>query len=105
MQENLDLDIQMDSALPHIEARACLKLDQGFKAVLRAFRSFLAFKFNCSRHQKGHHHWLKSGNEDKWFERVTEFLEEMEIQVSTKKEVAIIILLIFPAFGLLAHRP
>ena len=89
----------MDSALPQIEARACLKLDQGFKAVLRAFRSFLAYNFNHSPYQKGHHHWLKNGNEDKWFERVTEFLEEMGIQVSTKKEIAIVILLIFPAFG------
>lgn len=77
----------------------CLKLDQGFKAVLRTFRSYLAYKFNKSAYSKGHHHWLKSGHEEKWFERVTQFLEDLGIEVSSRKEVAIVILLIFPAFG------
>lgn len=99
MQESFILDIQVDNTTPQTEGRVCLKLDQGFKAVLRAFRSFLATKFNKSPYQKGHHHWLKSGNEQKWFERVTQFLEDLGIEVSSKKEVAIVILLIFPAFG------
>lgn len=79
--------------------RVCLKLDQGFKAVLRAFRSYLAKTFNTSPYQKGHHHWLKSGNESRWFERVGEFLTSLDISFTSKKELAIVILLVFPAFG------
>lgn len=77
----------------------CLKLDQGFKAVLRAIRSFLAKLFKLSHYSKGHHHWLKSGNEEKWFDRVNQFLMDLDIDVHSRKETAIVILLIFPAFG------
>ena len=56
-------------------------------------------RFKASALSKGHHHWLKSGNEQKWFERVAEFLTEEGIAFSGKKDLAIAILLISPAFG------
>jgi hypothetical protein len=63
-------------------------------------RSYLSKRFSKARHlSKGYHHWLKSGNEAKWFERVGTFLTEQGIHFSSKKDVAIAILLIFPAFG------
>ena len=81
------------------ESKAKLKLDSGFKTVMRSFRSFLASKFNQSNLGKGHNHWLRNGQEEKWFKRVTKFLNELEINITSKKDVAIAILLIFPAFG------
>lgn len=61
--------------------------------------SLLAKRFNKSKFGKGRNHWLVKGQEYKWFLRVTQFLTDLGINVSTKKEIAVVILLIFPAFG------
>ncbi len=97
-QEAQSTDLLLERA-PTSKGGVTLKLDQGFKAVLRAFRSFLANLFNSSRLAKGHHHWHKCGNEERWFERVNQFLSYLDIHATTKKDIAIAILLIFPAFG------
>lgn len=97
-QEAQSTDLLLERA-PTSKGGVTLKLDQGFKAVLRAFRSFLANLFNSSLLAKGHHHWLKCGNEDRWFERVNQFLSDLDIHPTTKRDTAIAILLIFPAFG------
>ena len=68
--------------------------------MLRAFRNELQNLFNRNKlYSKGHHHWIKSGNENKWFEKVKKFLTDYDISFSSEKEVAIAILMIFPAFG------
>jgi len=45
---------------------------------------------------KGRHHWT----EEKWFLRVTSFLEDcLKLKNFTDKEVAACILMLYPAFG------
>jgi hypothetical protein len=50
-----------------------VKLDQGYKSVLRPFRKALQNMFEKQRDLfKGRHHW----EEEKWFLRVRIFLED-----------------------------
>jgi hypothetical protein len=51
------------------------------------------------KYSKGHHHW-KGDKEYVWFERVVKFLEEvLKIEISRQKDIAIVIILLYPAFG------
>lgn len=70
---------------------------------MRAFRSFLAKSFKESRYSKGHTRWYNfklaycdKNNDKVWFERVETFLK---IPFVSDYDVAIAILLIYPAFG------
>ena len=70
---------------------------------MRAFRDYLAKSFKKSRYSKQHARWYKfrrpynkKNNDDIWFDRVRNFLD---IQFANDYDVAIAILLIYPAFG------
>jgi hypothetical protein len=79
------------------------KLDQGFKGVMRDFRKFLAKLFKKSRYSKQHTRWYnfkrpydQKNNDDIWFDQVRNFLD---IRFANDYDVAVAILLIYPAFG------
>jgi hypothetical protein len=64
--------------------------------VFRPFRKAFQNIFKKSKLSKGRHHW----NEDKWFRRVRKFLEEeLLLYKISEREVAIAIILLYPAFG------
>ena len=68
--------------------------------MLRAFRNKFAKNFlKAHEFSQGYRHWLKNGKEEKWFHKVAEFLTSIDIEFSSEKDLAIAILLIFPAFG------
>lgn len=74
-----------------------VKLDQGYKSVLRPFRKALQNLFEKEADLfKGRHHW----DESKWFLRVRIFLEDRHnIRGFSDTEVAAVILMLYPAFG------
>jgi hypothetical protein len=70
---------------------------------MRAFRIFLAKLFKKSRYSKQHTRWYNfkrpyndKNNDDIWFDQVRNFLD---IQFANDYDVAVAILLIYPAFG------
>ena len=74
-----------------------VKLDQGYKSVLRPLRKALQKLFEKQHGLfKGRHHW----DQQKWFLRVRIFLEVcLNLRGFDEAEVAAIILLLYPAFG------
>ena len=74
-----------------------VKLDQGYKSVLRPFRKAFMKDFSkTGKLYKGRHHWT----EDKWFLRVESYLQDyLELHDVTEYEIAAAILLLYPAFG------
>lgn len=76
------------------------KLDEGQKKVMRGKRSFLQKHFkSCKVYSKGHTHWLNHGKAFMWRERVDAYLKMLGITDCTPYELAIVTLLIYPAFG------
>lgn len=73
-----------------------LKLDQGFKSVLRGLRKALKAIFEKSGLSKGKHHW----NESRWISQVEQFLNiSLAIRNPTDQEVAAVVLMLYPSFG------
>jgi len=78
------------------EPQGKLKLDQGFKSVLRGFRKAIRAAFEISKLGKGKHHWT----EEKWMEKAEKFLtEELKFKSVTIFEVAATVLLLYHSFG------
>jgi len=85
------------TAANQIKKVGAVKLDQGYKSVLRPFRKALQdlFQKNADLY-KGRHHW----NEDKWFFRVEIFLtNRLKIHNVSERDLAAVILMLYPAFG------
>lgn len=79
-----------------------LKLDQGFKSVLRGIRKAIREAFIESGLDTGKHHW----KEFKWMEKGREFLEEhLGLLNVTEEEVAKINLLLYHSFGPSKAKP
>ena len=55
------------------------------------------FIYSC--YSGGYMEWFKNLKEDKWFSNVYKFLTILEINCTTSYDIAIAILLIFPAIG------
>lgn len=74
-----------------------VKLDQGYKSVLRPLRKALQNMFEKQKDLfKGRHHW----EEEKWFLRVRIFLEDrLKLRGFNDQELAAVILMLYPAFG------
>lgn len=73
-----------------------LKLDQGFKSVLRGNRKAIRVAFDKTGLQTGKHHW----KEAKWMEKARDFMEEyLKLESVTDYEVAAMILLLYHSFG------
>jgi len=85
------------------KVEGAIKSDEHFKTLLRSFRKILKTLFlTCKKADgsllsKGHTKWQ---DEEKWFLRVRIFLEErLNLVDVSEREVAIAILLIYPAMG------
>lgn len=79
-----------------------IKLDEGFKKMLRGIRKAIKAAFKASGLDKGKHHW----DEDKWLEKGRTFLEDhIKLKSVKAKEVAIVVLLLYPAFGPSDNKP
>jgi hypothetical protein len=73
-----------------------LKLDQGFKSVLRGIRKAIRTAFDETGLQTGKHHW----HESKWVEKSRDFLEEyLGFSHASDYEIAAMILLLYHSFG------
>ena len=73
-----------------------LKLDQGFKPLLRGFRKGLKQAFKISGLAVGKHHWR---TEEKWMRKSKIFAEKTLGFIATDKEAAILSLLLYPTLG------
>ncbi len=79
-----------------------LKLDQGFKSVLRGIRKAIRLAFYGSGLSTGKHHW----SEARWMDKGREFLEEfLNLTEVTDWEVAAINLLLYHSFGPSKAKP
>lgn len=79
-----------------------LKLDQGFKSVLRGVRKAIRVAFNLSELYTGKHHW----KEARWMEKGREFLEQfLKFSDVSEWEVAAINLLLYHSFGPSKAKP
>lgn len=72
-----------------------LKLDQGFKSLLRGIRKAMRVCFKNKGLDKGKHHW----SDEKWMTNVRSFLESMQIPKVSDFEVAATVLLLYHSFG------
>lgn len=78
-----------------------VKLDQGFKTCLRAFRKALKNAFESAKLGRGKYHWTA----DRWVEMVTLFdLKYLGNSLSEQEKHAMCLLL-FPTFGETAKKP
>ena len=79
-----------------------LKLDQGFKSVLRGVRKAIRFAFKESGLDIGKHHWKAA----RWMEKGREFLEQyLRFTNVSEWEVAAINLLLYHSFGPSKAKP
>jgi hypothetical protein len=72
-----------------------LKLDVGFKSLLRGMRKHLRRLFD-KMERKGKHHW----DTQKWYDNARNFLEtDLKLGSFSERDVWACVLLLYPAFG------
>ncbi|TNV80378.1 hypothetical protein FGO68_gene1187 [Halteria grandinella] len=79
-----------------------IKLDEGFKKLLRGSRKAFKQAFHATKLDKGKHHW----EEAKWRERVKTFLEDhLKFKNVSSKDISIAVLLLYHSFGPSKDKP
>jgi hypothetical protein len=79
-----------------------IKLDEGFKKLLRGSRKAFREGFANAGLDNGKHHW----SEEKWLERSEEYLEaHLKLKNVTNFEIAATTLLLYHSFGPTKNKP
>lgn len=90
------------SLLSKLEKTGKLKLDQGFKSVLRGIRKAIRADFEKSGLDVGKHHWTV----ERWLIKGRQYLTEyIGFENVTGYQVAAIVLLLYHAFGPSKSKP